>query len=184
MISFCFPKYFHTPPSLLWSHLNFPFISYHPLPLISTDRKLNSALLPDRPFKRRFRFVFIIFRRIGREIAFNVYSVAVMYVRFAILTLVLYLMAHLFFREIEMVAEVQKSATGAAESPRIPSSTPSPPPSSRLDGDLWYETQSGVGWLILRGQRDQERISVAIYDLFIMIKTTLGPFHCSNNKNI
>lgn len=138
---------------LSWRH------SYHLLLLISTDHKRNlttsSALLPDRPFKPRFRFVFIIFRRIGRDIAFNVYAVAVIYVRFAILTLVMYLMATWFFKEYEMVADVQKSQTEAAQSPRAPSTAP--PLSSQLEGDLW----GGVGFCIYGGKKNFGRSDIS-----------------------
>lgn len=65
-----------------------------------------------------------LFRRIGRTIAFNVYAVAVIYLRFAVLTLIIYLVAHWYFAEFEMVQRDQEAGAAGLTQPVTPSSAP------------------------------------------------------------
>ena len=89
------------------------------------------------PLNRFERPVSVLFRRIGHSIAFNVYAVAVIYVRFAILTLVIYLVAQWFFTEFDMVAQDRETASAEkGGGPVTTSSTTSPPPSLPTHGEL------------------------------------------------
>ena len=84
-------------------------------------------------------FLSVLFRRIGHSIAFNVYAVAVIYVRFAILTLVIYLVAQWFFTEFDMVAQDRETAEnrgGGVDQATTSSTTSPPPPSLPTHGEL------------------------------------------------
>lgn len=76
--------------------------------------------------------LFLSLCRIGRSIAENVYAVAVIYVRFALLTLVIYLLAHWYFGEFAMVIRNREAALKVATEghattppPNIESQSPS-----------------------------------------------------------
>lgn len=88
---------------------------------------------------RQWTISVCLFRRIGRSIAFNIYAVAVIYVRFAALTLVIYLLAHWYFAEWEMVTRDREAGAAAASRANAalpsPSSLP-PPPTPAHHGEL------------------------------------------------
>lgn len=81
-----------------------------------------------------------LFRRIGRTIAFNVYAVAVIYLRFAVLTLAIYLVAHWYFAEFEMVQRDQEAGAASLTQPSSAPLTTTPTPALH-GGELWSDIE-------------------------------------------